>query len=80
MQADHYAKEADRLQNDDTLNYALDKLRSEALEELASVDADNKTDIIRRQQMVLLIDEIRAELRRAIANRPNANSARGTFA
>ena len=80
MQAEHYAKEADRLLHDDTLNHALDTLRSEALEELASVDADNKTDIIRRQQMVLLIDEIRAELRRAIANRPNANSARGTFA
>ena len=81
MNPDHYAKEADRLLADDTLKHALDTLRKDAQEALSTADVDDKTLMIRLQQTVAVIDDIRSELRRAIANRPNtANSPAGTFA
>ena len=62
----YLAKEADRLQNDELFNKALDDIRTEALDALAVADADNKTMILRLQQKVAVIDEIRATLDRYI--------------
>ena len=66
MNSDHLAKEADRLKNDDTFNNALDDIRDEALNALAMADADDKTMILRLQQKVAVIDEIRNVLDRYI--------------
>ena len=64
--SDHLAKEADRLKNDEIFNKALDDIRAEALDALAVADADNKTMILRLQQKVAVIDEIRTTLDRYI--------------
>ena len=64
--SDHLAKEADRLKNDEIFQQALDDIRSEALNALASADADDKTMILRLQQKVAVIDEIRNVLDRYI--------------
>ena len=62
----HLAKEADRLKHDEIFNKALADIRSEALEALAAADADDKTMILRWQQRVAVIDEIRNVLDRYI--------------
>jgi hypothetical protein len=64
--SDHLAKEADRLKNDDIFNKALSDIRAEALDELAIANADDKTMILRLQQKVSVIDEIRTTLGRYI--------------
>ena len=64
--SDHLAKEAARLKNDDLFNKALDAIRSEALEALAETDADEIIMILRQQQKVKVIDEIRNVLDRYI--------------
>jgi hypothetical protein len=64
--SDHLAKEAERLQNDPVFNEALQEIRAEALDALAAADADNKTMILRLQQKVAVIDEIRTMLSRFI--------------
>jgi hypothetical protein len=64
--SDHLAKEADRLKNDEIFNKALADIRSDALDELAKADADDKTMILRLQQKVAVIDEIRTTLDRYI--------------
>jgi len=64
--SDHLAKEADRLKNDETFLKALSDIRAEALNALASADADDKTMILRLQQKVAVIDEIRNVLDRYI--------------
>jgi len=64
--SDHLAKEADRLKNDEIFQQALDDISSEALNALASADADDKTMILRLQQKVAVIDEIRNVLDRYI--------------
>ena len=79
MKADHYAKEAQRLLADETLKYALDTLRAEALEALAMADVDAKTMVLRLQQKVQVIDAIRSELESAVLRTATANSS-GTFA
>lgn len=79
MKSDHLAKEADRLINDPIFERALDDIRREALESLVSADADKFNDIVRLQQRVLVVDEIRAMLGRYIvASTPQENS--GSFA
>lgn len=80
LSADHYAKEAQRLLADDTLQYALDTMRADALEALALADADAKTLILRLQQKVQVIDGIRSELQSAVTRTNKANSPAGTFA
>lgn len=80
MDADYYAKEADRLLRDDVLNYALDEIRKSALEDLAAANAADMISVLRLQQTVAVIDGIRSELQGAILRRSGANSARGTFA
>lgn len=76
---DHFAREAERLQKDDTLNKALDGMRAEALDVLVSADADDTTGIVRAQQRVLVIDEFRAQLAHMVMAQKPANP-RGTFA
>ena len=80
MTLDHLAAEAERLGKDETLNMALDALRLEALNELAGADADNKTLVLRLQQKVAVIDDIRSELKgMVLRGSKTANSSR-TFA
>lgn len=64
--SDHLAKEAERLKHDELFNKALDDIRSEALNSLATADADNYATIVRWQQRVAVVDEIRATLDRYI--------------
>ncbi len=64
--SEHLAAEANRLKNDPIFNKALADIRSEALDALVSADADNYTAIVRLQQKVLLIEEIRNVLDRYI--------------
>jgi hypothetical protein len=66
MNADHLAKEADRLKNDPIFNKALDDIRADALNSLVTADADNKSLIIRLQQVAVVTDEIRNVLDRYI--------------
>lgn len=75
----HLAKEADRLRNDEIFNKALADIRSEALNALAAADADDKTMILRLQQKVAVIDEIRATLDRYIIAAEAQENA-GSFA
>jgi hypothetical protein len=79
MDRNHYAKEAERLQRDDVLNYALDTIRAGALEDLAKAKFDLET-IHMLQATVLVIDGIRSELKAAVLRRADANPARGSFA
>lgn len=69
-------EEAARLSSDATLNELLDTIRLEALNDLAGVEADNTISILRLQQKVSVVDEIRSGLK--VTARP-ANS-KGTFA
>lgn len=62
----HLAKEADRLKSDPVFDKALTDIRSDALDALAVANADSFTDIVRLQQRVAVIDEIRAMLGRYI--------------
>ena len=64
--SDHLAKEAARLRDDEIFNKALDDIRSEALEALAGADADNFMAIVRLQQKVAVVTEIRNVLDRYI--------------
>ena len=66
MTADHLAKEADRLKNDPIFNKALEDIRADALNSLVTADADNKSLIIRLQQVAVVTDEIRNVLDRYI--------------
>lgn len=77
--SDHLAKEADRLKNDEIFNKALADIRSDALNALAMSDADDKIMILRLQQKVQVIDEIRSVLDRYIAATDVQENA-GSFA
>lgn len=77
--SDHLAKEAARLKADDLFNQALDAIRSEALNSLAVADADNYATIVRWQQRVSVVDEIRATLDRYILASEPAEQT-GSFA
>lgn len=66
MNAEHLAKEADRLKHDPIFNKALDDIRADALNSLVTADADNKALIIRLQQVAVVTDEIRKVLDRYI--------------
>lgn len=66
MTPEHLAKEAERLKGDPVFNNALDDICAETFEALATADADDKTMILRLQQKVAVIDEIRTTLDRYI--------------
>ena len=76
---DHLSKEADRLKNDPIFNKALDDIRSDALNALATADPDNKTSIIRLQQVAGVVEEIRNVLARYIM-RADVQEDPGSFA
>lgn len=59
---EHYASEAKRLVADDTFAEALTRIRMMAYAELARVNADDKTAVLRLQQKVQLTDDILGEL------------------
>lgn len=59
---EHYASEAKRLLADDTFAEALTRIRAQAFAELAEVDADDKTAVVRLQQKVAVTNEILGEL------------------
>lgn len=80
MNPEHYAKEAERLLADEVLKHAFDTVRADALEALVSADVKDSIKVLRLQQTVVVIDEIRAELRAAIARLPNTANSTGTFA
>lgn len=79
MNPEHYAKEAARLLADDVLNHALDKVSAEALAALAIANVDDKTSLLRLQQKVEAVEDIRQELRNAV-NRVKAATSAGTVA
>lgn len=60
--SDHYANEARRLLEDVVLKKAFEEVRKGALEALAVADIDDKTKVLRLQQKVIAIENIRAEL------------------
>lgn len=62
----HLAKEAERLKNDPIFTKALEDIRADALNALALANADDKTTILRLQQKVVVIEEIRNALDRYI--------------
>lgn len=72
MNPEHLAKEADRLKSDAVLQRAFDDVKAEALDSLATADADDKTMIVRLQQRVAAIDEIRLTLDRYIMRQPSS--------
>lgn len=66
MDSDHLKREADRLKNDPIFTEALADIRADALDALAIANADDRTTILRLQQKVAVIDEIRTTLDRYI--------------
>lgn len=80
MNPEHLANEADRLKNDAILQKAFDDVKAEALESLATADADDKTMILRLQQKVAVIEEIRTQLDRYVMQRPEASEQTSPFA
>ena len=77
--SDHLAKEADRLSSDPIFIQALADIRSDALNALAEADADDKTAVLRLQQKVAVVDEIRTVLARFIL-RADVQEDAGSFA
>jgi len=63
---DHLAKEAARLKSDPIFNKALDDIRADALNELVTANPDDKSNIIRLQQVAVVAEEIRNVLDRYI--------------
>lgn len=80
MKAEHHAKEAERLRADDVLNHAFDAVKAEALEALVTADADDKTAILRLQQRVQAVDEIRDTLARYIMAAPGEPQTASPYA
>lgn len=66
MNHDHLAKEAARLKSDPIFNKALDDIRADALNELVRANPDDKSNIIRLQQVAAVTEEIRTVLDRYI--------------
>lgn len=79
MNPDHYAAGAARLLTDDVLNHALDRVKAEALAALATANVDDKTSLLRLQQKVEAVEDIRSELRNAV-NRVKTATSMGTVA
>ncbi len=59
---EHYANEAKRLLADDTFAEALTRVRMQAMTDLATADADDKTAILRLQAKVAVTTDILDEL------------------
>jgi len=78
--SDHLAKEADRLLNDPIFVKALEDIRMDALNALAGAEANDITMILRLQQKVAVIDEIRVTLHRYIIMAADVQEDPGSFA
>ena len=79
--SDYLAKEAQRLSDDGIFNAALDLIRSEALDELSRTDAENTIAILRLQQRVAVVNDIRATLSRyVLAGERHAQDGASPFA
>ena len=76
---EHLAKEAARLKADPIFNKALDDIRADALSELVRADVDDKSKIIRLQQVAAVTEEIRNVLDRYIMA-ADAQEETGSFA
>ncbi len=64
---DHFAKEAERLLQDDTLAEAMTRVRTKALVALlAAVNADDKTEMQRQAGIANCLSDVRDELEAAI--------------
>lgn len=57
MNAEHLAKEAERLTNDDVLNFAISQISRDALLELRDCNPDEMTRIIQLQEKAKLCEE-----------------------
>ena len=66
MNPDHLAQEAERLKNNPIFIKALEDIRADALAELVKANADDKSNIIRLQQVAVVTEEIRNVLDRYI--------------
>lgn len=66
MTRDHLAQEAERLKNDPIFIKALEDIRADAINELVKANADDKSNIIRLQQVAVVTEEIRNVLDRYI--------------
>jgi hypothetical protein len=75
----HLAKEAARLKADPIFNKALDDIRADALNSLVTANPDDKSNIIRLQQVAQVADEIRNVLDRYIMAADVQDNA-GSFA
>lgn len=80
MNPEHLAKEADRLKNDPIFNKALDDIRADALNELVHANPDDKSNIIRLQQVAVVTEEIRNVLDRYIMAAERTQETAGSFA
>lgn len=76
----HLAKEAERLQSDELLIKALADIRADALNALATVDANNYQNIVKLQQKVAVVDEFRAMIARYIMAADVVQEDAGSFA
>lgn len=64
--AQHYANEAKRLLNDETLATAMTEVRTKALVALGDVDATNTKEILRLQAIANCLLDVRDQLEAAI--------------
>lgn len=64
--AEHYAKEAYRLLNDEVLAAAFETVRLGALRDLAAADAFDAPEILRLQAMANCLQQVRDALEAAI--------------
>ena len=75
---EHLAREAERLLADEVLRLAFDAVRQDAIEALASVDADDRTAILRLQARAVVVDEVRAQLQAMIMRQTVDTSGEAT--
>lgn len=80
MTSEHLAQEADRLKNDPIFIKALEDIRADALNELVKADPDDKSNIIRLQQVAVVTEEIRTVLDRYIMAAPVRDQDASPFA
>jgi hypothetical protein len=78
--SDHFAKEAQRLLNDDVLKQAFEAVRQDALEALAMAKADDITAVLRLQAQVAAIEEVRASLKAMIIRQGQSAEKASPFA
>ena len=64
--AQHYAREAQRLLNDEVLAAAFERVRIDAMVALTTVDPDDKTEIMRLQAKANCLQDVRDALTAAI--------------